>query len=302
MKNKLVYLITLALIAALLPAAVGEAAEDADIDAILESMTLEEKVGQMMLVSSRVWKEMPPEGSEENDTVENAEAEIPAVNVTELNDVIRQCLHDYHFGGTVLFAENCRDAEQMLRLVADLQAENQAGGGLPLMGCIDQEGGAVTRLGFGTSGTGNMGVGRQGDPENGRTMAAIYGRELSLVGVNTDFAPVMDVNNNPNNSVIGVRSFSDDPQMVSEFGSAFIEGLHSAGTIVTLKHFPGHGNTDVDSHTGLPRIDRSYDELKAVELAPFQAAIDAGADAVMAAHIEHPRIESEPHVSASPAA
>ena len=285
-------LIVAALIAALLlpTVALGETADDADIDAILAGMTLEEKVGQMMLVSFRVWKEVPAEG------VENTE-EPEAVNITELNDEIRACLRDYHFGGTLLFAENCRDAEQVVRLVADLQAVNQAGGGLPLLVAADQEGGTVSRLGFGTTGVGNMALAATSDPENARSMAAIHGEELGLLGINTDFAPVMDVNNNPNNPVIGVRSFSDAPETVSEYGLAFLEGLRGAGTIAVLKHFPGHGNTGVDSHTGLPLIDRSRDELKAVELAPFQAAIDAGADMVMTAHIQYPQIEAGTCVS-----
>ena len=290
-------------IALLLPAiALGEGTEtaaDDDIEAILSRMTLEEKVGQMMIASFRIWKELPDPDDAGNTTVENAEQEMPAVNITELNDTVRDCLREYHLGGTTLFAENCRDAEQVLRLVADLQAENQAGGGLPMLVTIDQEGGSVVRLGFGTSGVGNMALAATGDPANAKAMAAIYGEELKLLGINADFAPVMDVNNNPNNPVIGVRSFSDSPETVSEFGLSFLEGLHSAGTIASLKHFPGHGNTDSDSHTGLPCIDRSYDELKAVELVPFQAAIDAGADMVMTAHIEYPQIEKETYVSTS---
>ena len=130
-------------------------------------------------------------------------------------------------------------------------------------------------------------------------MAAIYGEELKLLGIHADYAPVLDVNNNPNNPVIGVRSFSDDPEVVSEYGAAFIRGLHGAGVISTLKHFPGHGNTGTDSHTGLPLIDSSYEALKAVELVPFQAAIDAGADMVMTAHIQYPQIETETYVSKS---
>ena len=297
--SKLIRMAALALVAALLlPAvALGVGAGDADIDALIADMTLEEKVGQMMLVSFRIWKEMPEAGSEGNATVENAEAEIPSVNVTELNDAMRACLRDYHFGGTVLFAENFRDAEQVLRLVADIQAENLAGGGLPMLVGADQEGGIVARLGFGTTGVGNMALAATGDAENARVMAGIYGSELGLLGVNADFAPVMDVNDNPNNPVIGVRSFSDDPAVVSEYGSAYLDGLHGAGIIATLKHFPGHGNTDTDSHTGLPCVERSYDELGAVELAPFQAAIDAGADMVMTAHIEYPLIETGTYTS-----
>ena len=299
MRKKAILALALA-VAMLLPAfAMGEAAVDEDIESILSGMTLEQKVGQMMIVSFRTWKEMPLAGSDKNDTVENAEEEIPAVNVTELNDEIRACLHDYHFGGTLVFSENCRDAEQTLRLISELQAENQVGGGLPLLVAVDQEGGAVARLGFGTTGTGNMSLVATGDPENARTIAAIYGEELSLLGINADFAPVMDVNNNPNNPVIGVRSFSDSPEVVSEFGVAYMEGLHSRNTIATLKHFPGHGNTDTDSHTGLPCIESSYDELKAVELVPFQAAIDAGADAVMTAHIQYPAIETGTYTSVS---
>ena len=204
MKRYLSLLLKVALLAALfVPAALGETQTDA-IEAILSGMTLEEKVGQMMVASFRVWKEVPAE------EIEGAE-EPEAVNITELNDEIRACLREYHFGGTVLFAQNCRDAEQVLRLVADIQAENQAGGGLPLLVAADQEGGSVARLGFGTTGPGNMALAATGDPENARAMASIYGTELSLLGINTDFAPVLDVNSNPNNPVIGVRSFSDDP-------------------------------------------------------------------------------------------
>lgn len=277
----------------------GESATDSEIEAILNRMTLEEKVGQMMVVSFRVWKEIPAETNEESATVENTEQEIPSVKITELNDEIRKCLRDYHFGGALLFADNCRDAEQTLRLVADLQTANQAGGGLPLLVSTDQEGGTVARLGFGTTGVGNMALAATGSPEYASQMAAVYGEELGLLGIHADYAPVMDVNNNPNNPVIGVRSFSDDPETAAEYGAAFIQGLHSKGTISTLKHFPGHGNTDTDSHTGFPCIDRSYEELKAVELVPFQAAINSGADMIMTAHIQYPQIETETYTSAS---
>ena len=130
------------------PAAeLGEPAYDDEIEAILSGMTLEEKVGQMMLVSFRAWKEVPEADGEGDATVENTEDETPAVNVTELNDPMRECFADYHFGGTVLFAQNCEDAEQVLRLVADMHAANRAGDGLPLLVAADQEGGTINRLG-----------------------------------------------------------------------------------------------------------------------------------------------------------
>ena len=302
MRRKWIVLTAMALVAAMLSGfACGEARgttdTDAEIEAMLSGMTLEEKVGQMMLVAFRVWKEVP---TVEDPTVENPEqAEPEAVNITELNDEIRACLHDYHFGGTLLFAQNCRDAEQVLRLVSDIQIENQKGGGLPMLVCADQEGGFVARLGFGTTGPGNMALAATGDPQSAGAMAAIYGEELGLLGINTDFAPVMDVNNNPGNPVIGIRSFSDSPQAVAAFGLKYLEGLHSADTIATLKHFPGHGDTDNDSHTGLPCIDRSYGELNAIELLPFRAAIQAGADMVMTAHIQYPQIEMQTYTSVS---
>ncbi len=299
MKNRLIPMIALTLIAAMIfsgGTAVSAPTGDPEIEAILSGMTLEEKTGQMMAVAFRVWKDIP---DGEAVTVENTEQEIPAVNITELNPEIRECLGKYHFGSVVLFAQNCQSAEQTLRLVADMQAANQAGGGIPLLFSVDQEGGSVTRLGFGTSGPGNMALAATGDPENAERMARIYGEELRLLGIHADYAPVMDVNNNPNNPVIGVRSFSDDPETVSEYGRAYIRGLHDTGTISTVKHFPGHGNTETDSHTGLPLISSGYEELKAFELAPFRAAIEAGADMVMTAHIQYPQIEKETYVSKS---
>ena len=293
-------LMAMLLIAMLLPtAALGETSAGDGIEKILSGMTLEEKVGQMMMPSFRIWKEIPEAGSAPNATVENADEQIPAVNITELNDDIRACIADYHFGGTAFYAENCRDAEQVLRLVADIQSANRASGGLPMLVAVDQEGSNVARLGFGTTGPGNMAIAATADAENARTMAAIYGEELRLLNINTDFAPVVDVNSNPNNPVIGTRAFSDVPELVSTFAGAFIEGLHSAGTIATLKHFPGHGDTDTDSHTGLPLINRSYEELKALDLIPFQSAVEAGVDMVMTAHIQYPQIEKQTYTSVS---
>ena len=271
---------------------------ETDVDTILANMSLRDKIGQMMFVSYRVWKEVPKtEAASGNATVENAAEEIPAVNVTELNDEIRASIKANHFGGTVLFAENYADAEQTVKLIADIQKTNLESGGLPLLVATDQEGGNVARIGYGTPGVGNMALAATGDPQNAKTMASIYGEELRLLGVNTDYAPVMDVNNNPNNPVIGVRSFSDDPATVARFGLSYMEGLHDTGTIATLKHFPGHGNTDTDSHTRVPYNQRRYEELQKVELIPFQQAIDAGADMVMTAHIQYPQIETGTYTS-----
>lgn len=260
----------------------------------LLSMSLEDKAAQMMIASFRIWKEAP-----ETEDGAQAQEETPGVNITELNDEIRDMLGRDHFGGILLFGENFVDAEQTLRLTADMQNANKSGGGLPLMFFVDQEGGNVSRIGYGTIGVGNMALAATGDPENARKMASVHGEEIGLLGIRADFAPVVDVNNNPANPVIGIRAFSDDPETVSKFGCAYLNGLHDVGIAAALKHFPGHGNTDTDSHTGFPVIDSSYEELKACELIPFKAAIDAGADMVMTAHIQYPRIETETYTSVS---
>ncbi len=279
----------------LTPAEESEASSDASddtvsddaayVEKILEKMTLRQKVEQKMIVAYRNWQE----SADSSD----------AVKVTELNDGIREDLATHQYGGVILFGENFVDASQTIRLISDIQKENQAGGGIPLFVSVDQEGGRVSRTGFATAGTGNMALAATNDPENAKTIAGIFGEELKLLGINMNFAPVVDVNNNPNNPIIGVRSFSDSPQIVSRYAASFVDGLHEAGMISALKHFPGHGNTDVDSHTGFPRIDSSLEELKEFELVPFQALIDAGADMVMTAHIQYPQIETGTYTSVS---
>lgn len=283
----------LALAMAFGAAAFAENAEGDPLETILSGMTLRDKVAQMMIASFRVWQEVPPEGED------MPEEEPPRENITQLNDEIRDMVSRNHFGGILLFGQNIVDAEQTLRLIADFQATNQAGGGLPQIVFTDQEGGNVNRIPYGTQGISNMALGATGETENARAMAAIFGEELGLLGIQADFAPVVDVNNNPNNPVIGIRSFSDDPQTVAAFGKAYIQGLHDAGILSTAKHFPGHGDTDTDSHTGAPVIDKTYEELKECELIPFQAAIDAGTDMIMTAHIQYPQIETGTYTSIS---
>ena len=290
--RKLLCLI-MALLLAFGTASFADEAETDSLEMILSGMTLRDKVCQMMIASFRIWKEVPAEGEEQ------PAEEPPKVNITELNDPIREMLGRDHFGGILLFAENFADAEQTIRLVSDFQMTNQAGGGLPQIFFVDQEGASVNRIGYSTQGVSHMALAATGDPENAKTMASIHGEEIRLLGIQADFAPVMDVNNNPANPIIGIRSFSDDPQTVAAFGCAFLEGLHEQGVMASLKHFPGHGNTDTDSHTGFPLINSTYEELQACELIPFKAGIDAGADMVMTAHIQYPQIEKETAISVS---
>ncbi|MCR5182663.1 MAG: hypothetical protein K6D56_06535, partial [Clostridia bacterium] len=266
------------------PEPVEEPDPGPDYDLIISTMTTEEKVAQLL---------MPAFRSYSSDGYSYS-------NVTSLPEDLAGLLSRRGFGGIILFAENAESTGQITRLIDQMQTAN-AGSNNPgqlLMG-VDQEGGMIYRLSTGTKFSGNMGLAATGNPENARTAGEIIGKELKAVGFNFDLAPVLDVNNNPSNPVINLRSFSDDPDTVAAFGKAFMEGLHSGGVAASLKHFPGHGNTSTDSHTGFPKIDGTYEELAAAELVPFRACTDSGADAVMTAHIQYPGIETNTYTSIS---
>ena len=248
----------------------------------LSSMTTEDKISQMIMPAFRYSTD--DEGSN--------------TNVTEITDDIEAALEKHSFGGVILFGQNTPTNENTIRLTDALQKANAKGGNrAQLIISIDQEGGNITRLGQGTVMPGNMALGAANDTSLTKEAASMIGSELAALGINADFAPDVDVNNNPANPIIGVRSFSDDPQIVAEQGAAFVQALNEQGVISTLKHFPGHGDTDTDSHTGLPLINKSYDEIRQNELVPFQACIDAGSQMIMTAHIQYPQIETNTYKS-----
>ena len=174
--------------------------------------------------------------------------------------------------------------------------ENGGQAYIPMLITTDQEGGNITRLVTGTMTSGNMALGAAGDEQSAWDNAAIIGSELAALGINTDYGPDADVNNNPANPVINVRSFSSDPELVAKLALAYVKGLESEGVVSTAKHYPGHGDTDTDSHTGLPLIDKSYDELKQMELVPFNA-VSGEVDMIMTAHIQFPQIETATYTS-----
>jgi len=253
---------------------------------LVEDMTLRQKITQMLMPDFRKWQQ---------------EGQAAQFDMTELNKEVAEAVDKYDFGGVILFAENVKGTAQTLAFTQALQQaaiSNQANNGkLPLLLAIDQEGGIVYRLGSGTALPGNMAVGATRDPELANQAGQIIGRELSALGLNINFAPVFDTNNNPQNPVIGLRSFSSDPKVVARMGTAMMEGIQKYNVAVAAKHFPGHGDTAVDSHTGLPLVDKSYAELEALELLPFKAAIDKNADMLMTAHIQYPQIEKDTVIS-----
>ncbi|MDD4080401.1 MAG: beta-N-acetylhexosaminidase [Eubacteriales bacterium] len=203
-------------------------------------------------------------------------------------------VREHKIGNVVLFARNVRSAPQLKALCADIQALVQEATGYPAFIAIDQEGGAVSRLSEDcTAVPGAMALAATGKPENSRVAGQITGRELQALGVNFNLAPVLDINSNPDNPVIGVRSFGDTPQEVTTFGVEMARGLMESGILCCAKHFPGHGDTAVDSHVGLPMVNKPLEELLAFELIPFQAAIEAGIPGVMSTHILFPQLDAE---------
>ncbi|MEC4019503.1 glycoside hydrolase family 3 protein [Streptomyces sp. H27-D2] len=198
-----------------------------------------------------------------------------------------------------LFGRNISSPEQLAALTAQLRAERD-----DVLVAIDEEGGDVTRLEVrtGSSFPGNHALGAVDDPELTRAVARELGRRLAACGVNLNWAPSADVNSNPGNPVIGVRSFGADPQLVARHTAAYVEGLQAAGVAASTKHFPGHGDTAVDSHHALPRIDADLETLYARELVPFRAAIASGTKAVMSAHILLPALDPALPATLSPAA
>ncbi|MFD2613888.1 glycoside hydrolase family 3 protein [Paenibacillus gansuensis] len=230
-----------------------------------------------------------------------------------VTEEIRTMIRKYHVGGVIYFRRNVGELEQIARLSADLQAVNRAVDqvkhqqdqsqdhpqvyreGIPLVIAVDQEGGMVSRIDRDvTLIPGAMALGAARDAEAVYETARISGRELRQLGITMNFAPSVDVNNNALNPVIGIRSYGEEPELAGEFGAEAVRGFQEAGVAATVKHFPGHGDTDVDSHLGLPSVPHGMERLERVELVPFVRAIEAGVDAVMTAHVLFPAVEREP--------
>jgi beta-N-acetylhexosaminidase len=203
-----------------------------------------------------------------------------------LSDELRDWL-EQGLGGVVLFGRNVRDREQLAALTAALRSERP-----DLLVAIDEEGGDVTRLeaSSGSSYPGNHALGAVDDLELTEQVAAAIGTDLADVGINLDLAPVADVNTNPQNPVIGVRSFGADPDLVARHVVAFVSGLQRVGVAACAKHFPGHGATEQDSHEELPTVSEGLETA----LVPFRAAVDAGVRCVMTAHIRVPQFGEAP--------
>lgn len=224
--------------------------------------------------------------------------------MTQLPPELAALIRDYDIGGVILFAENLHNIAQIVQLNRDLQqAAAESALKLPLFISIDQEGGRVARLprSLATSFAGNMAIGAT-FAQHGTKYAAEVGKvladELLPLGINVNFAPTIDVNVNPQNPVINVRAFGENPQQVAELGGAMTAAMQQRGMIAALKHFPGHGDTEVDSHLGLPRVEHSAGQIRQIDLKPFADIISQHAPGmIMTAHIQYPALDNSTFTS-----
>lgn len=274
-KRAAALVVSAALAGAMLPSAFSEEATDA-VEAKLTTMTLREKVGQLFWVRP-----------ETLDFSLNPEKKT-------LTQTMRQNLEQYPVGGIAVFKKNIQDENQLSSLIADFQSASK----IPMIVAVDEEGGAVARLANHEAFslpkyTSARDIGKTGDPEQARQMGRTIGGYLRFYGFNLDFAPVADVDSNPANPVIGRRAYSTDAQQTAQMAAAAVEGFHEAGMLCTVKHFPGHGDTGQDSHYGTATSYKTWEEIKAMEMLPFEAGIAAGADVVMTAHITTPNATTD---------
>lgn len=229
------------------------------VNSILNSMTLSQKVGQMFIVG---------------------------FSGTSLNSSLQNAIKNYNMGNVIYLANNVSNASTLTALSNNIQNAFVSSNSVPGFISIDQEGGRVARLvNGGTHFISQMAMGATNNYNNTYLEGKAIGEELISYGINMNFAPVLDVNNNPDNPIIGIRSYSDNPILASLYGKNMFKGLQESNVIGCSKHFPGHGNTSVDSHYGLPTITSSKEELYKTELAPFISSISNGIDSIMTTHI-----------------
>ena len=254
---------------------------DDEIEAQLKNMTLKEKIGQMFYVrlesldTTIHWKTY---------------ADLQENPMHDLNKTIRDVNAKYPIGGLILYAWNIKDKPQLAKLISDIRALN----GKPLL-CIDEEGGRIARIAknenFDVEVIGPMAdIGKTGDPKNAYHAGNVIGTYLTKYGFDIDFAPVADVNTNPDNIIIGDRAFSDKPEVAAPMVVSYLQGLKDAGVTGCVKHFPGHGDTKTDTHFGYASTQKTWAEMLQCEMVTFKAGIDWGCQLIMTAHIGTPNV------------
>ena len=237
------------------------------IQEIIDEMDVAEKAGQLIMADFRT----------------NADG----TGMTVLSEEAKGALREYYIGGVILFAENLDTKEQTQQLIYDLQAAAH----MPLFIGIDEEGGLVSRLN--KSNIEHEVFPPAAEMEDVSWAGTSIGSSLGELGINVDFAPVADVNTNPDNPVIGTRAFSSDPQAAASKVAEFISAIQKMGVSACAKHFPGHGDTAMDSHLGETYVEHDLERMRSVEFVPFEQAITAGTDFIMAGHIKTPNATTD---------
>lgn len=252
---------------------------DEQIDEMLEGMTLGEKAAQLFVVL--------PE-----DLVDGVSC------VVQAGDATRKGLETYPVGGIIYMEQNLQSEEQVKEMLRNVQQFSRERTGLPLLTCVDEEGGTVARVAgsgnFDVTNVGNMSeIGASGDTERARQAGETIGTYLSELGFNLDFAPDADVWSNPANEIVRYRSFGTDPKRVSEMSMAVLDGLMSKSVTGVIKHFPGHGATEGDTHEGYAYTNKTWGELEICELIPFQTGIEQEVPMIMVGHISLPNVTGD---------
>ena len=259
-----------------------------EVEAQLQRMTLREKVGQLFYVrpeclDTTIHFNLPS-------SIDGSSDDIREIKLQAVNATMRGVNEKYPVGGVILYAHNIEDEAQLSAFIAQIRALN----GSPLL-CIDEEGGRVARIAnnanFDVEKFESMGaIGATGDAQNAYRCGNTIGTYLRRYGFDIDFAPVADVNTNPENIVIGARAFSDDPQVAAPMVVNYLQGLKDAGITGCIKHFPGHGDTKADTHYGYAQSLKTWDEMLNCELITFKAGIQWGTQLIMTAHIAAPGV------------
>lgn len=252
-------------------------AENDKIETILAGMNNEEKIALMLMPSI----DYNYSGLQNNEAV---------------NTIYTNSISNYNFAGFILYSGAVTNIEESVKLTNYLQKLNKDNK-TRLLIAIDQEGGYVSRLGVGTTLLGNMGLAATNNEQNSYDAGMMIGKELKSLGININFSPVVDINMNPSNPIIGIRSFSDSPELVSKFGKSMMDGLKKSGVITTLKHFPGQGDSDKNYETNRGNIEKSLNELNKYELVPFKELIKNDAEVIMTSHSSYSSIETGTYVS-----
>ena len=259
-----------------------------EVESQLQRMTLREKVGQMFYVR--------PECLDttihfnRSGGIDQSVDDLTKIKLQAVNEMMRKVNENYPVGGIILYAHNIEDEAQLARFIPEIRALK----GSPLL-CIDEEGGRVARIGrnsnFKVKTYESMGaIGATGDPRNAYECGNTIGTYLHRYGFDIDFAPVADVNTNPENIVIGARAFSDKPEIAAPMVTNYLQGLKDAGVTGCVKHFPGHGDTKADTHFGYASSQKTWEEMLSCEMVTFKAGIQWGCQLIMTAHISAPNV------------